>query len=146
MPETAEMNKLLLVRMLWVTLTIMMNCNLIVFAQTPTQSLEFTYDAAGNRIVGQVIEIQNKNNQNAAKDVQKEDSAAMAGQVQDTGSSQNHGEANGFADIVGDQKITIYPNPTSGSLKIQITPFHPGSGYELLLFDLQAHILLKQTL
>ena len=64
-----------------------------------SQDLKYTYDAAGNRIKREIV-------------VQRQNAPTM-----------RSGENDFFSDKLSDKTIRIYPNPTSGVMKIEIKGF-----------------------
>lgn len=41
-------------------------------------------------------------------------------------------------------KVKIYPNPTKGNLKIEVTNMPPGSLYEMRLYDMSGNLLITK--
>jgi len=130
-----------------------MAINLIVFSQT---TYEYAYDNTGNRISRQVIELQNQqvhlNNDSLVSD--NMDTVGIAANINNASFnhqnkdsvSKNNETATAerqYVDNIGEQQIVIYPNPTTGSLKIKITPFNTGSPGEITVYDLQSRLLQK---
>jgi hypothetical protein len=82
----------------------------------PAQSIAYDYDAAGNRISRTVITIP----------------------PPQSGSTNR---INPFVENWGERKITIYPNPTKGSLKISITNGALMEAYEAKTFDSDGRLI-----
>jgi hypothetical protein len=107
-----------------------------IILQTNTitaQNFIYTYDAAGNRIQRQVIYLKS-----AQVNKQQPQENQTTGIVQD---------------VVGEQKITIFPNPTKGKLGIQFhhsdnTAFnHSGnSGNLIVLYDLSGKTVAQKEI
>lgn len=93
--------------------------SLNVFSQ---EVVYFSYDEAGNRTKREIIDLSKSSNIGA-------DSAGWL-------------EAEG--DNLADNKILIYPNPTKGKLKIDISTFKEGTTGQLMVYDLSGKILLQR--
>ncbi|MEZ5198781.1 MAG: T9SS type A sorting domain-containing protein [Bacteroidales bacterium] len=78
--------------------TIWLLTSLALYSQTNT--IEFTYDNAGNRTERHVIEMKSPENK--------------------TGEQQNEELEKVFAEQMGEQEVRIYPNPTKGLLMVEI--------------------------
>lgn len=50
-----------------------------------------------------------------------------------------------FEDKIGEQKITIYPNPTKGVIKVEIENFNPDSKSIISLYSLKGNLLQSQN-
>lgn len=75
---------------------------------------EFTYDEAGNRTKRHFIDVSSKAIKN---DSIKRDSSEMYGNL----TTQNFNEPL-FTEQHGEQKLSVYPNPTDGIFNIAISP------------------------
>ena len=124
-------------------------------AVAQTGSLEYTYDLAGNRIMRKIILLYKTPQTNDTTHNTPNDSTIMAtnannnaDELQHTDSNANNngvtGGAGRYIDNIGEQKIVIFPNPTSGSLQVKITPFNTNTSTEISVYDLQSHLLLKE--
>ena len=91
------------------TLTgILLISSIAIFAQE--QAIEFTYDAAGNRTERNVIEL--KMPDKSVRDSNREQNAESL--------EQKNINNNVYTEQLGEKKISIYPNPTSGELTVVI--------------------------
>ena len=124
-----------------------------VFPQNNTSKLEYTYDLGGNRILRKIIVLQTKTMQPV--DTIKKITTGTAGvadninnntlTTNDNSSSNEVATGAGqYSDKVGEQQILIYPNPTTGSLKIKITPFNTSLTTEITVYDMLSHLLIKE--
>jgi hypothetical protein len=127
-------------------------------AQSGTPALEYSYDLAGNRTMRQVILLHDKrmqtNHDSTTNNIS--DTAGIAANVnnaihntQNPDGNANNSEATAgttqYTENIGEQQIIIYPNPTTGSLQLKITPFNSSTQGEINVFDLQSHLLLREA-
>ncbi len=136
---------------LLISITVLIQFN--AFAQTgPT--LEFTYDAAGNRIKREIIYL-SKSVIDTATITNVNDTSQVVSDAQNSntettgnnGQAANNGQTSGsnqFAATLGGQQIVIYPNPTTGKLQVKITPFNTGLQAEIIFYDSQSRLLFRQ--
>jgi hypothetical protein len=125
-----------------------------IIAQSNTTKLEYTYDLAGNRTMRKIIVLQTKTMQpvDTIKKITT-DTAGVADNISgntlttNDNSSSNEGAtgAGQYTDKIGEQQILIYPNPTTGSLKIKITPFNTSLTTEITVYDMLSHLLIKEV-
>jgi hypothetical protein len=126
-------------------------------AQAGTQSLKYSYDKAGNRNVREVV-ISLKSMQAIHDTTSKyiSDASVAVDNVNNVSNNQQNSDGNTntsalaagtdqYSDNIGQQKIIIYPNPTRGSLQIKITPFNSNASGEIDVYDLQSHLILKES-
>jgi len=84
--------------------------------------VEYTYDAAGNRISRQVITLQtNENDLKSAKiepgdDINSEEEKGK----EDDNEKKQIKESDYSQEIISDYQVRVYPNPTEGILKIAV--------------------------
>ena len=84
-----------------------------------SQSFEYTYDNAGNRIHREVVEMRSMNN--------------------------NDTPASPINSQFGEMSVSIFPNPTAGLLGVEITHLPDGAVGSLQLFNIQgAELYNKQ--
>lgn len=103
--------------------------SLILFAQN--HAIEFTYDAAGNRTERHVIELkspENSQEQNVKSGEQKSGNDVV------------------FTEQLGEQEISIFPNPTKGELSVKITNLKLVSMARIELYTLAGELLLASML
>jgi len=114
--------------------------------------IKFSYDNAGNRVRREIIlqiksQQQNDSLQPPANDTVASsvnlDSSAYD-QQDETGISDTNGTSQ-YADMLGDQQIVIYPNPTTGRLQVKITPFNTEIPAEITVYDLQGRLILEKS-
>lgn len=110
-----------------ITLTLLAS----ITANSQVQYL-FGYDAAGNRISRMGI-ILNKATQNV-------DTTGNA--LSDSSLYSNEAKQQYQANI-DDYVITVYPNPTTGELKIDISNFEEGTKGSILITDIQGKYIYK---
>ena len=102
-----------------------------ISAKSQVQYL-FGYDAAGNRISRMGI-ILNKATQN----VDTTDNVLSDSSLYSNEAKQQY-QAN-----IDDYVITVYPNPTTGELKIDISNFEEGAKGSILITDIQGRYIYK---
>ncbi|MBD8348454.1 leucine-rich repeat protein [Dysgonomonas sp. HGC4] len=78
----------------------------------------FTYDPAGNRIKREIILA---NTRSAEQPVS-------------------------FIDIVDNQKVVIYPNPTRGALTVEVSGTVPGKSDIIQIYNMQGHLIKHQSM
>ena len=113
------------------------------FAQPPVYYLQYSYDANGNRTARELNYIVIRSGETA--DSLRELAAQAADMTAETtaGSPAVAGEPapEAVSDVLGEQRIQLFPNPTTGALRVYITPFPQNTRVEVRLFDQQAHYL-----
>ena len=109
-------------------------CLLIVltYSSFAQYNVEYTYDSSGNRISRTVITL----NAPMTK------SAAFA----DSFTEEKQKEILPFEEIFGEQKISIYPNPTKGRLVIGINGGNPEENFNLHLLDVNGRMVLRDQI
>lgn len=86
----------------------------VIFAQ----NVKFTYDNAGNRIMREIVL--------NTKSLQQEEPTKMY-----------------YSDMISERNIRIYPNPTKGRLKVEITGYEDSDQCILRVFNLSGHTILS---
>ena len=105
----------------------------------PTHSLNsqvqylFGYDAAGNRISRMGI-ILNKATQNVD----------TTGNILSDSSLYDNEAKQQYQANIDDYVITVYPNPTTGELKIDISNFEEGTKGSIFITDIQGKFIYKK--
>ena len=92
----------------------------------------FGYDAAGNRISRMGI-ILNKSTQNVD----------TTGNVLSDSCLYNNEAKQQYQANIEDYVITVYPNPTTGELKIDISNFEEGTKGSIFITDIQGKYIYK---
>jgi len=121
-----------------------------VKSQTYSQ-FQYTYDAAGNRIKREIIVISPSspapNTQNNNDSVGNSNNIANnieSGKLENfDGSVTNEQESNKSESLLGENKITVYPNPTTGELKIDISNFNPDSKGTIIVTDMIGKLITE---
>ncbi len=116
----------------------MLLAGLVAKPQTP--HFAYSYDNNGNRVKREFIPFKTTKDtvatdSNSTANIT--DSAAIAATNQ-TITQQQQYEA-----MLGEQKITVYPNPTKGELKIDITNFAIGSKGFIYVADMQGRVIFR---
>jgi len=118
---------------------ILINIMLLLGLIAKSQSYIYTYDNNGNRIKREFIPFKTTKDTVATDSTANiTDSATVAANNQTTQQQQQQYEA-----MLGEQKITVFPNPTKGELTIDISNFAEGSKGFILVSDMQGRILFK---
>jgi len=94
----------------------------IAFSQT--NYYEYKYDEAGNRISRKYVDLKKKLNL-------QEDSLLYNDSI------VAKEDMEGYKDAIGDKEIRIFPNPTKGKLRVEISNIEDGDIIILKVFDLQ---------
>lgn len=95
-------------------------------------SIEYVYDASGNRISRTVITLKAPTTKSA--------------KFSDSFAEEKQDEISPFEEIFGEQKISIYPNPTKGRLVIGISGGDPKEDFNLHLFDVNGRMVLRDQI
>lgn len=112
-------------------------------AQTPIYSLQYSYDANGNRTARALnfIIIRSAETNDSVQEVVADSAALLVNERTDNNTAAGEHTTASNTDKLGEQQIILYPNPTKGSLTLQIAPFPQHVKVEVRLFDQQAHYL-----
>lgn len=100
---------------------------------------EFTYDENGNRIRREMIPLRIIN----PNDTTNADSTNNANNTAQNNLSGN--DSTQYTSHLGDQEIKIYPNPTSGELKMEISNFVTGSSGFITVVDLTGRLIYQSN-
>ena len=91
------------------------------------QQISYTYDNSGNRITRQkVISMPN-----------------MVKSVEDISESTEEDDTASYEDYVAEAKITIFPNPTRGSLRIDINGITIPAEAKIYLYDISGKMVMQ---
>ena len=115
---------------------------LITAITVNSQTVDFGYDAAGNR-TSRVITLQKSapvNTEVVEQEVSKNDSTEVK---QDAIAEDNNNDQEIFEDKVGEQDIRIYPNPVESNLKIEILNYQDQTSSSIILYDQAGRMLNK---
>ena len=93
-----------------------------VFSQN--NRVNYTYDAAGNRLSGLSSQLR---------------MAAVADYEDEDADTQEI-----YFDEINQSNIRIYPNPTKGILKVEITPATEGSPIHIQMYDMWGRIFVNE--
>ena len=108
-----------------------------IYAQTP---IYFGYDDSGNRTIRTITlsEIPTKG-ESSGQNYKTEES--------NTAEESNNAEEKKeiFNDNLGEQKISIYPNPTRGELKVIISGSEFSQNSGIYVYNLSGRLLTKQS-
>ena len=113
------------------TLILALTLLLSISTKSQVQYL-FGYDAAGNRISRMGI-ILNKSTQNVD----------TTGNVLSDSCLYNNEAKQQYQANIEDYVITVYPNPTTGELKIDISNFEEGTKGSIFITDIQGKYIYK---
>ena len=107
---------------------------LIAAITVNSQTVDFGYDAAGNR-TSRVITLLKSvpvNTELVEQEVAMDDSIEVQ---QDAIAEDNNNDQEIFEDKIGEQDIRIYPNPVESNLKIEILNYNDQSTSSIRLYD-----------
>jgi hypothetical protein len=94
------------------------------FVISQETEISYTYDAAGNRIAQQVIYLK-------SAEINPQDSAGMKQEKTFTG------------DLAG-CKVSIFPNPTKGQLRVELTGMNQEEAFNAEVFRQDGSLLLRR--
>jgi len=97
-------------------------------ALAQTNYYEYKYDEAGNRISRKYVKMKKKVNL-------QEDSLLLDSLYNDSIIAKE--DIDVYKDNIGDKEISIFPNPTKGKLRVEISNIEDGDIIILKVFDLQ---------
>ncbi len=114
-------------------------CLLIVIAglygwQANAQSVKYTYDAAGNRETRSKLTVQSMNR-----------AAVTNGETQPADTTEKADEPTQLEEMLGETKITIYPNPTKGMLRVDIAANKIPKDARIYLFNVSGTLVRQLT-
>ncbi|MFA6922997.1 MAG: T9SS type A sorting domain-containing protein [Bacteroidales bacterium] len=136
------------------TLTLTISIMLLSIA-VKSQNYYFAYDANGNRTTREVIELPQSTpgkkdkpkDETAKNNTSEENSGENTNTITDNSTQNNNASENQTAKTyeasLGSQKITIYPNPTKGELKIDITNLPQATNGLISITDMQGRVIYK---
>ena len=111
-----------------------------VLGQTP-QTVSYEYDAAGNRILRSKI-ITMKSSSSSTEGSKTKSAIADPNANTDVVASS---EIQKYEDLLGERKVTIYPNPTQGLLRVDFHGYGDMKAARLLLFDMHGKLLRQMN-
>jgi hypothetical protein len=91
------------------------------------EAIEFEYDASGNRIKRKLITLRSA----TVKETPGEEEIDEAPEV--------------FTDILAQSTIHIYPNPTKGLLRVEITGDRENNPASLQVYDMSGRVLVQKS-
>ena len=94
------------------------------------QSIEYTYDNAGNRIARKIIPAQ-------PEQVQQENEDSTEVNEDETKNPEV------YEDFIAKQELKIYPNPTRGKLKIEMVNYNADATGTIQVYDLSGRLVLN---
>ena len=117
-------------------LTILLFYGLTIFLLSPetwAQTVNYEYDAAGNRILRtKIIKLTQLGSNTNSPVSDGSDTEAISDQAR---VEIRHD------DLLGERKVTIYPNPTQGLIRIEFQGYGVIKDARLLLFNMQGKLL-----
>ena len=114
-------------------------------------SFTYTYDANGNRIIREFV-INNPPQSPLAPDslvdIVNNAEIIMPDVSQnnaDTAKISDSDNGKPFESALGERKISIYPNPTKGELRVDISNFNPESKGTIYIVDMSGKVVYQNT-
>lgn len=98
---------------------------LTLFSQQP--AIEYTYDDAGNRTHREVIYIGEKKDNNL------------------TGENEKQTDKLTFSDKIGGHEISIFPNPTKGELRVEITEITEAANPRIEIYSTSGEMIFSEN-
>ena len=117
-------------------LTIIMAC-LIPKVVLGQQQVEYRYDAAGNR-TQRVIKM-------PSLDPRSQNDAPQTRSVIEEYETLAAQKPPQYEDMLGERKVIIYPNPTSGIIRIEFQGYSGMSDARLFLYNMQGKLILQEN-
>ena len=101
-----------------------------------TQDFEYSYDAAGNRTFRQEISLLKSAKLDSLNqiDIFNEETGELA---------EDFTPETEYKEILGEQKITIFPNPTRGEMVVQIANLQQDNPGNIILYDLEGKVIVN---
>lgn len=96
-------------------------------------AMEFTYDASGNRTDRKEITLRSA----TVKEIPDEEEAFDKEETDEAPQV--------FTDVLAQSTIHIYPNPTKGLLKVEITGERENKPISLQVYDMSGKVLVQET-
>jgi len=111
-----------------VLLVVLLVSTTIMFAQK-TSEVEFTYDNSGNRTIRQIVNLK------IAEET-----------THDTIKPKSTYQTN-YAEVIADQKVSIFPNPTAGMFKVVIDNYQENQNISIYLHTVSGILIheIKET-
>lgn len=101
--------------------------------------IAFDYDNAGNRTSRKVIDLNITGTTTAAVQNLKTETADSSANLSDSEAQKKKPEI--YLEELAKQQVAIFPNPTSGKLKIEISNFDSNNDVNISLFDLNGKLV-----
>ena len=109
---------------------------IILSTQTISQEVVFTYDNSGNRITRTIVWAENTTD---TTNTQTDTTIFKTGQIPEE-TPQKHTAK------VGEQTISIFPNPNTGFFNIRIDGLQKNTNAEIKLHTLSGTVIIEKTL
>ncbi len=107
---------------IFIQITLFLSLILIINTGLQAQAVSYGYDAAGNRISRVIVLAQLRVDEQ--EEILKEDV---------------------YSEVIRNMEIRIYPNPTNGLLKVELSNLPSGQQVNLFLFDLSGKLILEKS-
>ena len=114
---------------------------LTLFGQTPDH-IEFNYDDSGNRTERNVIYLRVPEDGKALEVEGGEPPRKLSGAE---GREKKSSSTVVYNELIGEQQISIFPNPTKGKLTIEITNLEPDKPASLEVYSLTGEMVLHKN-
>ena len=117
--------------------------------EKPKKKIKYSYDAAGNRTKREVVEDRSTPSKNTTPKNEKGNKETSAKKTNKNNSNNQENTDTKFSssenDLFAEKKITIYPNPTQGLLKVDIIGEVIPADAKIYLYNVQGALVRQAT-
>lgn len=110
--------------------------------QVNAQAVKYTYDGSGNRETRSKVIVMRSMLKSAGADAETEDEAAEPDQSAKPDKSTGPSK---FEEMLTETKITVYPNPTKGVLRVEITGKEIPKDAKMMLYGISGTLIRQWT-
>ena len=107
------------------------------------QQVKYTYDDSGNRTHRTIVLQQPPQSSPSSKGSPPvEDAPKTRASIPEMDDYARYEEQR-YEDMLGERKVTIYPNPTRGMIQIEFEGYGEMRGSRLLLYNMQGNLMMQ---